>query len=86
MNREGAETYLRLLAEAEVRGPLVPAPRPPWAAGAGESRAKMTAVAAALPGPLRSDMDFPLSVWLRDSGGRWHTGRPAGRGRPANTR
>jgi hypothetical protein len=23
-------------------------------------------------------MYFPLSVWLRDSGGRWHAGRPAG--------
>ena len=30
------------------------------------------------PGPLGVDMYFPLSVWLRDSGGRWHAGRPAG--------
>ncbi len=30
------------------------------------------------PGPFGVDMYFPLSVWLRDSGGRWHAGRPAG--------
>jgi len=24
------------------------------------------------------DMAFPLSVWVRDSSGRWHVGRPAG--------
>jgi hypothetical protein len=30
------------------------------------------------PGPLGVEMYFPLSVWLRDSGGRWHAGRPAG--------
>ncbi|MGP0025555.1 MAG: hypothetical protein ACLPKE_19675 [Streptosporangiaceae bacterium] len=29
-------------------------------------------------GPLGVDLDFPLSVWLRDSGGRWHAARPAG--------
>ena len=28
------------------------------------------------PGPLDVDLDFPLSVWLRDSGGRWHAARP----------
>ncbi len=33
------------------------------------------------PGPLGVDMDFPLSVWLRDSGGRWHVGNLAGRHR-----
>jgi hypothetical protein len=30
------------------------------------------------PGPLGVDLDFPLSIWLRDSGGRWHAARPAG--------
>jgi len=30
------------------------------------------------PGPLGVDLDFPLSLWLRDSGGRWHAARPAG--------
>jgi hypothetical protein len=29
-------------------------------------------------GPLGVDLDFPLSIWLRDSGGRWHAARPAG--------
>ena len=29
-------------------------------------------------GPLGIDLDFPLSIWLRDSGGRWHAARPAG--------
>jgi len=28
------------------------------------------------PGPLDLDVNFPLSVWLRDSGGRWHAARP----------
>ena len=27
------------------------------------------------PGPLDIDPTFPLSVWLRDSGGRWHAAR-----------
>jgi hypothetical protein len=29
-------------------------------------------------GPFGIDVYFPLSVWLRDSGGRWHACRPAG--------
>jgi hypothetical protein len=29
-------------------------------------------------GPLGVDLDFPLSIWLRDSGGRWHAACPAG--------
>ena len=27
------------------------------------------------PGPLDIDLNFPLSFWLRDSGGRWHAAR-----------
>jgi hypothetical protein len=27
------------------------------------------------PGPLDIDLSFPLSLWLRDSGGRWHATR-----------
>ena len=27
------------------------------------------------PGPLDIDLSFPLSLWLRDSGGRWHAAR-----------
>ena len=33
MNREGAETFLRLVAEAVMRGSLASAPRPPWPGG-----------------------------------------------------
>ncbi|HEY3647917.1 MAG TPA: hypothetical protein VGL33_08095 [Streptosporangiaceae bacterium] len=28
------------------------------------------------PGPLDIDLNFPLSLWLRDGGGRWHAARP----------
>ena len=35
MNREGAETFLRLVAEAEMRGLLASAPAPGRAARAG---------------------------------------------------
>jgi hypothetical protein len=30
------------------------------------------------PGPFGIGTYFPLSVWLRDSGGRWHAARPSG--------
>ncbi len=30
-------------------------------------------------GPLGVDLAMPLSIWLRDSGGRWHAARPADR-------
>jgi hypothetical protein len=30
------------------------------------------------PAPLGVDLDFPLSVWLRDGAGRWHAACPAG--------
>jgi hypothetical protein len=73
MNREGAETYLRLLAEAQLRGWLAAAPRAPWAAGPGNSRAKMMAVGQALTavGALDGDTveeilaDFALAVSVR---------------------
>jgi hypothetical protein len=29
-------------------------------------------------GPYGIDYYFPLSFWIRDSGGHWHAGRPAG--------
>ena len=29
-------------------------------------------------GPFGFDLYFPLSVWVRDSGGRWHAIRPSG--------
>jgi hypothetical protein len=30
------------------------------------------------PGPLRLDMAFPVSIWVRDDAGRWHIARPTG--------
>ncbi len=30
------------------------------------------------PGPLRVEVAFPLSIWIRDDAGRWHVARPAG--------
>jgi hypothetical protein len=32
-------------------------------------------------GPLGVDLALPLSIWLRDGGGRWHAARPADRHR-----
>ncbi len=32
-------------------------------------------------GPLGVDLALPLSIWLRDSGGRWHAARPTDRHR-----
>ena len=72
MNREGAETYLRLLAEAAMRGPLAPAPGSPWAAGA-SGRTTMMVVGRALTAVGALDMvtveeilaDFNLAVSVR---------------------
>ena len=71
MNRVGAETFLRLVAEAEMRGGLAPAP-PPWASGPGAGRAKVMAVGLALTavgalegGTVQSilaDLDLALSM------------------------
>ena len=71
MNREGAETYLRLLAEAQIRGPLAPALREPREGRL--SNVKMMAVALALAavGALDSETvedimaDFELTVSAR---------------------
>jgi hypothetical protein len=61
MNREGAETYLRLLAEAAMRGSLAPAAelRAPGASRILVVGHALTVVSA-----------------LGDSGGRWHAARP----------
>lgn len=123
MNRERAETYLRLLAEAEMRDAL--SPRAPGSAdapavGAGaqvrqtglgpgehllsQIAARLLAtvprhqagparraqhrrkILAARPGvrpadeqygPFGLDASFPFSVWICDSGGRWHAAPPA---------
>ena len=77
MNREGAETYLRLLAEAELRGPMAPARRQPWA-GPGGSTARLTVVAQALTAVRALDYetvedilaDFDLAVGLRQRADR----------------
>jgi hypothetical protein len=82
MNREGAETYLRLMAEAELRGPMVPARRQPWA-GPGGSTARLTAVAQALIAVRAVDpeiaadilADFDLAVSVRQRADRPASGR-----------
>jgi len=71
MNREGAETFLRLLAEAEMRKQLAPDP-PPWAGGPGSGRVKVYVVGQALiavnaldheiVGDVLADFDVAVSV------------------------
>src|ERR1700691_5100514 len=75
MNREGAETYLRLLGESELRGPLVPEVRQLWSGGPGGGTARMIAVALALiaVGALDTGTaeeilgDFDLAVGVRQA-------------------
>ena len=72
MNREGAETFLRLLAEAEMRDQLTPAP-PPWTGVPGAGRVKVRVVGDALTAVRALDRetvedilaDFDLAVGLR---------------------
>jgi hypothetical protein len=72
MNREGAETFLRLLAEAQLRGQLAPDPLP-WAGGPGAGRLKVQAAGQALAAVRALDpetvedvlADFDLAVSLR---------------------
>jgi hypothetical protein len=72
MNREGAETHLRLLAEAVMRRSLTPAPGSPWAVGPGSLTA-MIAVGKALTAVGALDVvtveeiltDFNLAVSVR---------------------
>jgi len=81
MNREGAETHLRLLTEAELRGPMAPARRQPWA-GPGGSTTRLTAVAQALTAVHALDhdtvedilADFDLAVSLRQRADRYTSG------------
>src|SRR5271166_637987 len=76
MNREGAETFLRLAAEAELRGQLAPAP-PPWAGSLGAGRIKvmvvgraLTAVGALDGGTVESILaDLDLAVGVRQISG-----------------
>jgi hypothetical protein len=72
MNREGAETFLRLLAEAQLRDQLAPDP-PPWAGGPGAGRIKVQVAGQALTAVRALDRetveevvaDFDLAVSLR---------------------
>jgi hypothetical protein len=90
MNREGAETFLRLMAEAELRGPLAPARPPSWAGGPGGSIARLTAVGLALTSVHALDdetvedilADFDLAVSLRQRADRPRSGPPGAGPRP----
>src|ERR1700761_5033705 len=72
MKGERAETFLRLLAEAELREQLAPDP-PPWAGGPGAGRVKVSVTGQALSavGALECATveevlaDFDLAVGLR---------------------
>jgi hypothetical protein len=83
MNREGAETYLRLLVETELRGPMMPARRQPWS-GPGGSTARLTAVGQALTAVRAIDpeivedilADFDLAVSVRQPADRPRSGPP----------
>jgi hypothetical protein len=71
MNRERAETILRLLAEAELRDQMAPDP-PPWTGGPGAGRVKVHVVGQALTavralvretvGEVLADFDLAVSV------------------------
>ena len=83
MNREGAETFLRLLAEAELRGPMAPARPQPWA-GPGGRTARLAAVGQALTAVRALDAetledilaDFDLALSVRQPADRPRSGPP----------
>ena len=71
MDREGAETYLRLLAEAAMRGSLTPAaaPRAPNASTIMAAGHALTAVGALDPVTAEEILtDFRLAVTVRRLG------------------
>src|SRR5213592_3804289 len=80
MDRESAETYLRLLAEAAMRGSLAPAPGAPWGSGT-SSEATVVTVGRALAAVGAIDVatveeiltEFDLAVRVRQLG-RGHAG------------
>ena len=88
MNREGGETFLRLLAEAEMRDQLAPSP-PPWAGRPGAGRVKVMLVGQALTAVRALDTDtveniladFDLAVSVRRLHDKAGQG-PAGTGLP----
>jgi hypothetical protein len=66
VDREGAETYLRLLAEAAMRGSLAPAPRAPNASTMMVVGHALTAVGALDPVTAEEILtDFRLAVTVR---------------------
>jgi hypothetical protein len=75
MDRESAETYLRLLAEAAMRGSLAPAPGAPWGSGT-DREATMITVGRALAAVGAIDVatvekiltDFDLAARVRQLG------------------
>jgi hypothetical protein len=92
MNGERAETFLRLLAEAEMREQLAPDP-PPWVGEPGAGRVKIRVVGQALSavGALDRETvegvlaDFDLAVSLRRLRDPGRTGRfPSGSMRHAS--
>ena len=88
MNGEGGETFLRLLAEAEMRDQLAPSP-PPWTGSLGAGRVKVTLVGQALTAVRALDTDtveniladFDLAVSVRRLHDKAGQG-PAGTGLP----
>ena len=75
MDRERAETYLRLLAEAAMRGSLVPAPGAPWGSGTGSEATMVTvgralAAVGAIDAPTVEEIltEFDLAVRVRQLG------------------
>ena len=88
MNREGGETFLRLLAEAEMRDQLAPSP-PPWTGAPGAGRVKVKLVGQALTAVRALDTDtvediladFDLAVSVRRLHHKVGQG-PAGTGLP----
>ena len=93
MNREGAETFLRLLAETEIRGPSSPPLRGPWSADApaGSTSKLMVTVAQALTAVQALDdktaerilTDFDLAAIVRPGHPQ---PAPAGRASPPRPR
>jgi hypothetical protein len=92
MNPEGAESFLRLLAETEIRGPMTPALRMPWSGdvSAGSASKLMVTAAEALIAVRALDhetaeqilTDFDLAAIVRPGRPRQEPAAPAGTARP----
>jgi hypothetical protein len=88
MNREGAETFLRLLAETEIRGPMTAALRLPWSAdapgGSMVTAAEALIAVQALDGETAEQIltDFDLAAIVRAGHPQPAPAAPAGAARP----